>query len=102
MTAPNESWCASLPVQPRIWDPTRLAAAMRCWRLHYHGTIQGYRGAGSIHTEFGSLYHGAVEAFDKRVLAGWDREEAILAGYKELLVATWDAEAGRPWGGEYI
>lgn len=97
MSETESTFCETLPLQPRIWDPTRLATAMKCWRLHLYSTVRGYRGEGSVHTDFGSLYHGAVERLDLALLAGREREAAILEVFRWLLEQTW-TEAG-PWGG---
>lgn len=95
-------WCSTLPTQPKIWDATRLSAAMRCWRFHYLATIRGLRGEGSVHIEFGSLYHGAVEELDTLLLQGVEHEEAVRKAYHNLLKASWDGERGQPWGGEFV
>lgn len=93
----DSSWCVSLSGQPRVWDATRLKQAMECPRKFYYGTVLGLRDGGSVHTEFGSLYHGAVEELDTRLLRGEDREAATLAVFRRLLEETWTEEG--PWGG---
>lgn len=100
MTTVTEGFCTSLPTQPLHWDATRLRTAQRCWRKHWYETVLGLRlnSGGSVHTEFGSLYHGAVECFDLALLAGKSREEATFEGLRWLLHSTW-TEDGQPWGG---
>ncbi len=99
---PDESFCASLPSQPLVWDATRLAIASSCWRKHYYSTVLGLRGNGeeSIHTDFGKRYHAAVEWFDLLLLHGLEREKAILTVFDGLMQETWIG--GKPWGGEIV
>ncbi len=109
---PDESFCASLPTQPLVWDATRLAIASSCWRKHYYSTVLGLRGNGdeSIHIDFGKRYHAAVEWFDLLLLHGAERETAILEVFTGLVKETWlpgEWDAGnvhmdKPWGGEIV
>lgn len=79
------------------FDSTSLGWAETCPRMYQYYMIDGrQRKHGNVHLEFGGLYASALEHFHKHLAAGLSRDDALDAIIAEVLLATWDSEAGRP------
>lgn len=100
----DETFCKTLPTQPFIWDPSRLRVAMNCWRKHWLQTVRGLRWASSasIHQEWGSAYHLAVETFDRALLSKLDREAATEMALQTAFSESWDEERKQLKWGEWV
>lgn len=60
------------------WDSTSLGALKKCARYYKYTIIDGWRSRSiSADLEFGTLYHSALELYDKSRVAGADHEEAL-------------------------
>lgn len=95
---PSENtFCSTLPTQPRIWDPTRLGL-LTCKRKHELQTVRGLRktGEASVHLMWGSAYHACTEHFDELILRGTPREEAVEDTIGRALEISWDMESEAP------
>jgi hypothetical protein len=78
------------------YDSTTLGWLKECPRKYYYATIVGWRPKGeAVNLRFGSLYHGALELYDRRVANGASPEDAILDAIHYCLRETWDN--GAPW-----
>lgn len=77
------------------WDSTSLGWLKECPRKYQYHMLEGWSGRGeSIHLEFGILYHGALESYEKYRVS-WAHEESLRMVVTDLLKATWRNE--RPW-----
>ncbi|MDE2107256.1 MAG: PD-(D/E)XK nuclease family protein [Patescibacteria group bacterium] len=109
-------FCETLPTQLRAWDATSLRAYMECPRRYQLSIVEGWRREG-LHTQWGSLYHGAVEEYDKARCAGMNKEDALDVAFQWALensgyYVEFDAvgdDAGpyivkewEPWGSAYL
>lgn len=102
-------WSKANPRLQRAWDATSLRALMFCPRYYQYTVVEGYRGS-SVDLEYGILFHGALDVFEKARLSGQGREEAMFAAVRWALensgqyrdqecvvgVQTW-----HPWSGAY-
>jgi hypothetical protein len=78
------------------WDSTSLGWLKECPRKYQYHMLEGWVGRGeSVHLEFGILYHGALERFDRLRYDGASHDEALYTVIRETLIATW--REGRPW-----
>lgn len=66
----------ALPTQLRAWDATSLRAYMECPRKYELSIVNGWRREG-VHTQWGSLYHGAIERYDRARLDGKSKDDAL-------------------------
>lgn len=99
MTLPHA--CETLPNQPLVWDPTRLALKMTCDRLHLYKTIMGLHldHPKSVHFAWGKAYHTITEQVDKHRLLGLPRASIILEAKILAETLSWDDELKQPrWG----
>lgn len=79
------------------WDSTSLGWFKTCPRLYQYHMIEGWRGkGGSVHLEFGSLYHSALELYDRLMATGENHEEALHQTVLKALDETWDRGLGQP------
>lgn len=102
MTTPSP-FCTSLPTQLRAWDATALKSYMLCPRRYQYEIVEGWRG-GSIHLDWGRMYHASLEAYDRAILAGLTHDEATDIAVAKALEVSWIADEngpGKPWGGSY-
>ena len=84
------------------WDSTSLGWFKECPRKYYFSMILGLRARAveeSVHLRWGSIYHSALELFDRRRFEGADRETATRDVVRYVLEATWDD--GKPWEPEH-
>jgi hypothetical protein len=73
------------------WDSTSLALLKECPRKYHYVMVEGWRAKGeSVHLRFGTLYHTALEQYDKIRQEGGDHEEALEEVVFETLVDTWN------------
>jgi len=78
------------------WDSTSLGWFKECPRKYYYHMVRGLIGRGeAVHLEFGILYHGALEHFDKLKFKGASHDEAVHGAVDWTLKATW--RDGKPW-----
>src|SRR5262245_21441146 len=78
------------------YDSTSLGWLKECPRKYQYHMIEGYRSRGeSVHLEFGILYHGGLEYYEKMRFDGMDHDEAVCFVVHDLLVKTW--RDGKPW-----
>jgi hypothetical protein len=72
------------------WDSTSLGWLKTCPRLYQYSMIEGWRSHGpSVHLDFGSYYHHALELYDRHKAAGSDHAEALYESAKYCLEVTW-------------
>jgi hypothetical protein len=84
------------------WNSSSLGAFKECARKYQYKYILGYQRKGEgLHIRFGSLFHEALERYDRLVVSGSEPASAILDTVRFLLNATWDGrsedDAGAPW-----
>ncbi len=80
------------------WDSTSLGWLKECPRKYQYHMVEGRRSRGeAIHLEYGILYHGALEQYDRLKAIGMDHEEALRAVVRDVLSLTW--RDGKPWRG---
>lgn len=90
------------------WDSTSLGWLKTCPRLYQYSMIEQWRSRGnSVHLDFGSWYHSALELYDKLRAQGtvskpgpWDHEDSLREVVHECLSWTWipcDEAPGQPW-----
>lgn len=85
------------------WNSSSLGTLKECPRKYFYKYIQGWSPKGSgIHIRFGSLYHEALERYDRLILSGADPDEAIVHVVRDILYSTWDnrledGSGGAPW-----
>ncbi len=93
------------------WDSTSLGWLKTCPRLYQYSMIEGWRSRGqSVHLDFGSFYHSALELYDRHRALGADHATALYEAVKYCLEVTWvvgeiidgnlDVSVGKPmdWG----
>lgn len=101
MPDPFEAHSAKSPFIPGTqiqwaWDSTSLGWFKECPRKYYYHMICGYvPRAEAIHLEFGILYHGALERYDRLRFTGYSHDQALIAVVEGVLRATW--RDGKPW-----
>lgn len=79
------------------WDSTALGWFKTCPRLYQYHMIEGWRAkGGQVHLEFGSLYHSALELYDRLMATGENHEEALHQTVLKALDETWDRGLGQP------
>lgn len=72
------------------WDSTSLGWLKTCPRLYQYSMIEGWRSHGpSVHLDFGSYYHHALELYDRYRAEGKDHAEALYEAVKYCLEVTW-------------
>ena len=82
------------------WDSTSLGWLKECPRKYQYSMIEGWRNkTDSVHLRFGSLYHTALENFDKYRALGMIYEDALAIVVTEILMTTWGAEG--PWDSDH-
>lgn len=75
------------------WDSTSLGWLKTCPRLYQYQMIEGWRGRGpSVHLDFGSYYHHALELYDRFRAADADHATALYESVKYCLEVTWVQE----------
>lgn len=74
------------------WDSTSLGWLKTCARLYQYRMIEGWssRGGGNVHLEFGSLYHSALELYDRCRSLSESHDDALFQAVKMCLEKTWD------------
>lgn len=73
------------------WDSTSLGLIKTCPRLYQYTILEGWASRDeNIHLYFGSEYHAALEAFDRAIAEGMDREAAVSHCIGELVHRVWD------------
>lgn len=78
------------------WDSTSLGWLKTCPRLYQYSMIDGWRQhGGSVHLDFGSWYHSALEAYDRIRSAGGEHEDALREVVAWLMRVTW--ADSKPW-----
>lgn len=95
----------SLPTQLKVWDATALRLYQECPRKYQYVMVEGWRGKSNVHLDFGRLYHGAGDLFDKALAKGVLFEDALDGALEWLLKETYHVEeGGEPeyWGGHYV
>lgn len=88
------------------WDSTSLGWLKTCPRLYQYSMIDGWRGrGGSVHLDFGSWYHSALESYDRLRSQRYGHEEALYVVVRDLMEWTWirpeteaDVEPGEEHG----
>jgi hypothetical protein len=81
------------------WDSTSLGLLKECARKYYYTIVEGWRSRGeSVHLEFGSVYHKALELYDHARAQGDSHDEALLVAVRHALRATWAEGKPRDWG----
>jgi hypothetical protein len=77
------------------WDSTSLGWLKTCPRMYQYFMIDGWRGRGqSVHLDFGSFYHHALELYDRHRATGADHSTALYEAVKYCLEVTWDYSEG--------
>jgi hypothetical protein len=72
------------------WDSTSLGWLKTCPRLYQYQMIEGWRSRGkSVHLDFGSAYHAALELYDKQRSLGETHDTATYEAVKYCLEVTW-------------
>jgi hypothetical protein len=72
------------------WDSTSLGWLKTCPRLYFYSMIEGWRSRGkSVHLDFGSAYHAALELYDRQRAVGDDHNTAVFEAVKYCLEVTW-------------
>lgn len=85
------------------WNSSALGALKTCARYYQYRYIIGWQPRGSgLHIRFGSLYHAALEQYDRLCLSGANSDDALATVVHDLLHATWDnrlddGTGGAPW-----
>jgi hypothetical protein len=84
------------------WNSSALGELKRCPRAYYYKYIEHWQSRGQgLHLRFGSLYHAALELYDRQILSGADADDAMDRAVDYLLRNTWDGrdddQAGAPW-----
>lgn len=80
----DTKWSRTLPTLQLEWSAHSLRSFATCPRRYYYEIVRGLRLAAkdTSDTAFGSLYHGALEEFDRAILAGKDvttaRQDVLL------------------------
>lgn len=78
------------------WDSTSLGWLKECPRKYFYHMVEGFRSKGeSVHLEYGILYHGALEDYEKLKALGRDHDTAVKAVVNDILHKTW--RDGVPW-----
>jgi hypothetical protein len=81
------------------WDSTSLGWLKTCPRLYQYSMIEGWRSHGpSVHLDFGSYYHHALELYDRHRADNCDHNEALYLAVKYCLEVTWVDGAPADWG----
>lgn len=81
------------------WDSTSLGWLKECPRKYQYSMIEGWRSKQeSVHLRYGSLYHTALESFDKYRAIDMDYDEALAAVVYEALLATWEQKEDGSFG----
>lgn len=84
----RDPYCRTLPGQLKAWDATSLRCLMECPRKYQLQQNEGWRERGTIHLEFGSLYHSGCEMFDKLLLDGMDKAAATSLVFHRFVHET--------------
>lgn len=75
------------------WDSTSLGWFKTCPRLYQYSMIEGWRSRSkSVHLDFGSFYHSALELYDRKIAEGAAHGEALEAAVRYCLEVTWVRE----------
>lgn len=76
------------------WDNSSLSTLRTCARKYYYQNILGLRPRGAnVHLVFGTLYHGALEHYDRLRAKGQDYQSAVRETLKKLMVDSKDFES---------
>lgn len=98
-------YCKTVPTLLKAWDSTALRLVMECPRKYYLAQVKGYRTKGSVDVEFGRMYHASLEVFDKAIVAGQTRIDAMDAALDYALKVTHTTDQDGTsvfWGGQYV
>jgi hypothetical protein len=84
------------------WDSTSLGWLKTCPRLYQYSMIDKWRSRGnSVHLDFGSWYHSALEGYDRQRSEGAEHEDALRNVIHWLMSITWvrseDQGVNGPW-----
>lgn len=85
------------------WNSSALGTFKECARKYFYSYIEGWTPKGTgIHLRFGRLFQDALDFFDKLVIQGEGREDAIDLMVDWVLQMTWDGRepdgsGGTPW-----
>lgn len=84
------------------WNSTALGALKKCPRYFELSVLRGLRmKRESVHLLFGGAYAKALETYHRLKAEGNDHMQAMCAVTHQALVATWDAEEGKPWESDH-
>lgn len=93
----NTSFSNKNPLIQIAWDNTSLNLFKTCPKKYYYSIIVGRQSPDeSVHLTFGILYHEAHRHFQRLLLEGVSREDAIKRTVRLLLKWTWDEAKQRP------
>ncbi len=82
------------------FDSTSLGLLKECPRKYFLTMQLGWRPKGeSVNIFFGSLYHSALELYDRLLADGSSEEDAVLEVVHYLLKETWIN--GKPWESDH-
>lgn len=114
MSSREEMFSKGNPKLQIAWDATSLTALSFCPRRYQYEILEGWRSVeGNAHLEFGLLAHGAMETFDRAILAGDTFEGAQFQAVEYALKRSVSPERPLgytekeslgewvPWGGRY-
>jgi hypothetical protein len=74
-----------------VWSSTTLGLLKECPRKYQYSIIEGWASRGeNIDINFGWLYHGALERFQRRLAEGLDRDSALVS------CVTWTMIEAKP------
>lgn len=79
------------------WDSTSIKLADECLRKYYYKLVEGWQPREyGVHILFGGHFALALEHYYKWIALGDSSNEALHKVVLEVLINTWDTEAGKP------
>ena len=71
------------------WDASSISVLMACPRKYFYSIMQGWqKKMAAVALDFGTFYHGAVEVYDKALIAGDPFELALDKALTHALVIS--------------
>jgi hypothetical protein len=98
----NSSFSKTSPNLQLAVDSTSIGTLMDCPRKYQLSIIQGYSPREeSVHLTFGTLYHEALEVYDRAIAQGATYDQAVIRAVRKALTRTWNKQLNRPWNSDH-
>lgn len=97
----NGAFSPIVPGLQTFWDSTSLGLLKQCPYKYYLSMVEGWRSKiESHHLTFGILYHQCLELYDRLLVDGKSKEEAIRATVRKALCGSGQRDSEgkfHPW-----